>query len=66
MIVSNLYTRIWLKGIKFANAMAIWNWWYKSIYMLCFYNIFHETYIAEMILLIYKTVKIKHSFQTKK
>ena len=40
MIVSNLYTRFSMKGIRFANAIAVWKWWYKPIYMLVFSQCF--------------------------
>ena len=25
-----------MKGIRFANVIAVWKWWYKSVYMFVF------------------------------
>ena len=29
-----------MKGIRFANVIAVWKWWYKPIYMLGFLQYF--------------------------
>ena len=42
IIIQNFYTFIWMKGARFANIIAVWNWWYKSIYMLFFSQYFLE------------------------
>ena len=36
MTVSNSYTSIQMKGVRFANIIAVWKWSYKPIYMLVF------------------------------
>ena len=33
-VSSNLYICIWIKAMKFANAIAVWNSWCKPIYVL--------------------------------
>ena len=57
---------IWMKRIRFTNVAAVGNWQYKLIYMLVFFAIYFVKNVSlKTILLIYKTLAIKHNFKRK-
>ena len=61
MIVSNSHTRILMKGIMFANDIAVWKWWYMPIYMLVFLQYFSLNLHHLKDSILYETVAIKHN-----